>query len=195
MNRTTKRELAGLKFGKLTVIKETEKKKVGKQLRIAWLCNCECGNKSVVITGPLVSGFTKSCGCLKGARGKNHIRWKGYEKIRGSMMYRIEQDAKDRNLEFNITAKQLWDKFNQQSGICAISKVKIRLPISYDADKNYMYSASLDRIDSGKGYTIDNVQWVHKVVNKIKQELSENDFLNWCTIIVEANKEKQCLQN
>ena len=38
-------------------------------------------------------------------------------------------------------------------------------------------TASIDRIDSSKDYTIDNIQWVHKKVNTIKMNLSENDFL------------------
>ncbi|WP_238595034.1 hypothetical protein, partial [Nocardia seriolae] len=43
---------------------------------------------------------------------------------------------------------------------------------------------TLDRIDSSKGYAIDNVQWVHKDVNMIKWELSEEVFLATCLEIV-----------
>ena len=37
--------------------------------------------------------------------------------------------------------------------------------------------ASLDRIDSSKGYLVDNIEWVHKDVNKAKMALSKEDFL------------------
>jgi hypothetical protein len=46
----------------------------------------------------------------------------------------------------------------------------------------------LDRIDSSKGYTIDNVQWVHKIVNIMKHDVEEKEFFNWCKLITERNK-------
>ena len=41
-------------------------------------------------------------------------------------------------------------------------------------------TASLDRIDSSKGYTKDNVQWVHKDINYIKRDLSDSEFITLC---------------
>jgi hypothetical protein len=38
-------------------------------------------------------------------------------------------------------------------------------------------TASLDRIDSSKGYVSGNVQWVHKDVNKMKSDFSHERFL------------------
>ena len=32
---------------------------------VTWLCECECGNKTVVLGRNLTSGMTKSCGCLR----------------------------------------------------------------------------------------------------------------------------------
>lgn len=54
-------DLTGKRFGKLTVIKYdgTDKYK-----RRKWLCKCDCGNYTVLQTGTLNSGHTKSCGCL-----------------------------------------------------------------------------------------------------------------------------------
>ena len=46
-------------------------------------------------------------------------------------------------------------------------------------------TASLDRIDSNKGYTIDNVQWVHKDINKMKMDLEEDVFIDNCKLIIE----------
>ena len=58
-----KHHLIGKKFGLLTVerllTKEENKSKTRK-----WFCKCECGNTSVVRQDCLLSGNTKSCGCL-----------------------------------------------------------------------------------------------------------------------------------
>ena len=56
-----KLDLAGQKFGKLTVLAPVEN--VG--THTAWLCRCECGQETVVATRRLRDGRTKSCGCLK----------------------------------------------------------------------------------------------------------------------------------
>ena len=57
-----KAELKGKKFGKLTVIRECESVK-DKPLR--WVCLCDCGATTTVITNKLVQGKIKSCGCWK----------------------------------------------------------------------------------------------------------------------------------
>lgn len=41
-------------------------------------------------------------------------------------------------------------------------------------------TASLDRIDSTKGYVVGNVQRVHKSVNMMKQSLPNHIFIDWC---------------
>lgn len=55
-------DLTGKKFGRLTVIERTDKKK---NKDILWKCKCDCGNECEVRGFFLRSGQTKSCGCLK----------------------------------------------------------------------------------------------------------------------------------
>ena len=50
----------GNRYGRLTVIKEADRS----NKRARWLCQCDCGNKVVVIGKNLRNGNTKSCGCL-----------------------------------------------------------------------------------------------------------------------------------
>ena len=55
-----KRDLTGLKFGKLFVLDLAEEG-IGKR---TWNCVCECGSYRTIATGSLVSGNSKSCGCV-----------------------------------------------------------------------------------------------------------------------------------
>ena len=32
---------------------------------ICWRCKCDCGNLAIAVGSELISGNTKSCGCLK----------------------------------------------------------------------------------------------------------------------------------
>jgi len=93
-----------------------------------------------------------------------------------------------RNIEFNLTIEQAWNLFLSQEGKCALSGLDLHLCTYGDDFKNQ--TASLDRIDSNGGYTIDNVQWVHKDVNCMKFDLKEDYFIKMCRIIAENTKER-----
>lgn len=68
---------------------------------------------------------------------------------------------------------------------CALSGI----PIIYKKhNKDSDATASLDRIDSSKGYVKGNVQWVHKDVNKIKNNLSEKRLMELCKSIYLFNR-------
>lgn len=77
-------KLEGKVFGRLTVIKSVGKDRHG---FIKWLCKCECGNETTVITNSLTSGSTKSCGCLHRETtrivGKNNRKPNKYEELDG----------------------------------------------------------------------------------------------------------------
>jgi hypothetical protein len=55
-----KHNLVGQQFERLTVIREVGRDKIG---NVMWLCQCNCGNQSIVAAAWLRSGNTKSCGC------------------------------------------------------------------------------------------------------------------------------------
>lgn len=58
-------DLTGKQFGKLRVIKRSERVSSGKRNRIYWDCICDCGNQVTVQGDHLRSGHTQSCGCSK----------------------------------------------------------------------------------------------------------------------------------
>ncbi len=62
---TARAELNGQRFGKLTVLRQTEKPYGCKTKGEYWLCRCDCGNETVVLGTNLIRGHTKSCGCLR----------------------------------------------------------------------------------------------------------------------------------
>jgi hypothetical protein len=57
-------------------------------------------------------------------------------------------------------------------------------------NKIYDGNASLDRIDSSKGYVEDNVQWIHKELNCLKMDIPENKLIKWCELIYLHNLTK-----
>jgi hypothetical protein len=158
-------------FGRLTVVAAAQP--VNNQAK--WVCQCICGNVCVVVGNRLRNGKTQSCGCLR----KAAYAWKGYEEISGNFWTRLQRIAAARNLPFTITVQQAWRLFLRQERKCALSGVSLTFRRS-QADRTRPQTASLDRIDSKKGYTPRNIQWVHKTVNLMKNVLSQSEFVGWC---------------
>ena len=61
-NRLKELNLIGKRFGYLTVIARNTQPLA----RSSWLCRCDCGNTLTIRTSHLLTGRTKSCGCLTG---------------------------------------------------------------------------------------------------------------------------------
>ena len=77
--------------------------------------------------------------------------------------------------------------FKKQNKLCIISGV----PLSFGRRKHSSdTTASLDRIDSSKGYIEGNVQWVHKQINIMKNDMDDANFIKLCALITEYNKTK-----
>jgi hypothetical protein len=71
--------------------------------------------------------------------------------------------------------------------MCALTGMKITL------NRNARYgrqTASLDRIDPEVGYVPGNIQWVHKDVNRLKQNFTEPYLLRLCELIIKERKRK-----
>lgn len=64
-------ELYGMRFGDLSVLKDSHTNKHG---RLMYLCLCDCGALKYVASNNLLTGNTKSCGCRKKAK---EVRSKG----------------------------------------------------------------------------------------------------------------------
>lgn len=195
INPKKKRNLIGQNFGYLEVIKHTKelkKNRIGKNSRYTYhsICRCHnCGKENHrVQTGWLVNGTSTSCGCRRDQfekiRGKNSVRFTGYEEMPGSYWTNIKRSAKSRGILFNIDKKYVWDLFLQQNKQCILSGLNINF-----GHNTLKTTASLDRIDSTKGYIKGNVQWVHKDINKMKWNFEEKYFIDLCEKIYLNKKE------
>jgi len=170
--------LVGKKFGYLTVLSHISTKRHGAY----WKCRCDCscgGTIKEIRGGTLRNGEHISCGKHKG--------WKGHEQLSGSYFGHLRSSASRRKLSWNLSKEFLWKLFLKQTRRCALSDVEIILSRTWARSEDKTQTASLDRIDSSKGYEEDNVQWVHKMINKMKQNLSQPEFINWCRLISARN--------
>lgn len=198
-HRPPKNDLTGQKFGFLEVIKMAQTEKSGPRCNWRAICKCyNCGNNHYDADVQAIKrGRTKSCGCDKSRydkiRGKNSPLYKGYEEISGKLWGTIKNRASRRNYTIDIDIKYVWDLYEKQHRKCALSGISIVFGIANH--KQTETTASLDRIDSTKGYIKGNVQWVHKTVNIMKNIFDNTLFINLCKKIAELNVDVEVLED
>lgn len=183
-----KHDLKDREFGFLKVLYKTESKKIDDKWGYVWhwMCQCKCGKLKEFPAHRLINLESRTCGCRLTRSGANTGKWSGFEEITGSFWCRVKLNAEKRHIEFNIDIEYAWDIFVKQERKCVLSGIPIGFGKLY---KNISKTtASLDRIDSSKGYIKNNIQWVHKDINKMKSNLNQEAFIRYCYMVVDHDK-------
>lgn len=172
--------LVGKRVGSLSILSSIDKKK-----RTYLLCKCDCGVEKLIYGHHIKSGKCLSCGCKSAkAIGKLNPTYTGYEDISGTLWNHIVDGAKARNLEVSIDMPYVWNVFLKQNRKCALSGIELKFNKQFCIRDG---NASLDRIDSSKGYIDGNVQWITKSLNKMKGKMSDFEFVKWCKLVANYN--------
>mgnify|MGYP000947893575 CR=1 FL=1 len=169
--------LIGCKFGFGTVLKfkgHRSKGQTSKRECVVWELKCDCGNLYEAITEDLSSGYVKSCGCLKYTFQQIPENCTNFIQSPKSYFRKLKSGAKKRNIQFDITVKDIINLIELQNFKCKLTGVTI----------NYS-TGSIDRIDNKLGYTINNIHWTHRVINYMKNTLSQEEFISWCYKVCE----------
>lgn len=150
---------------------------------LKYLCICLlCEQEKLVDCYHLENGVTKRCfSCsMKNTDKNNNSNWRGFGEISSSYFTHIKNGAKLRKINFNIAIQECDEVWKRQKGICALTGLKIDIE-----------NASVDRIDSKKPYVKDNIQWVLKDLNIMKNRFEEQYFIQMCKLVAEYRIQKE----
>lgn len=176
------KDITGAEYGTLTVLRRSEKRH--KEYSI-WIAECKNCGSIKEYPKPELGGTRISCGCIGSSAytGEKSPEWKGIGKLSKTQYSRIQKNAERRKIEFNVSIEYLWDICEKQNQKCKYTNQN--LTFGKNTRKKSSGNASLDRIDSSKGYIEGNVQWVIKDINMMKQKLTDSEFKELCKKVVE----------
>ncbi|MCA2590163.1 MAG: hypothetical protein IM509_05280 [Microcystis sp. M31BS1] len=93
--------------------------------------------------------------------------------------------ALKKGFEFSLTTEDLLNLMQVQNMQCAVTGLLMDFK-SQSRKKANPFKCSVDRIDSSKGYTLDNVRLVCWAVNQMKSDRTEDEFEFWIKSIHKA---------
>jgi len=155
-----------------------------------WEVECKCGFKRFIQPSTLFGkNSPRSCRKCNGEskRGSSSPHWKGVNVVPHSVLAKIRNTLnRGRVLECSISIEDLEEQWVKQDGKCALSGVELCFSeVQYSDVTKPRGSASVDRIDSNVGYVKSNIQFVDKRINIMKQDMSQEDFIDMCRKISE----------
>ena len=99
--------------------------------------------------------------------------------IRKKISWSKRNHKRHKDTEFDIDDEYMFNLFKEQQGKCALTG----FPMSLDGNTNIRLS--IDKIVPSLGYTKENVQWTIFAANRAKGNLSHEDFLKLCKMVLE----------
>lgn len=169
-------------YSELTVIEKVKKANIKDQTSAYWLCRCICGKFSQVKGFNLRTGRIKSCGsCNK--KGKP-LYSKRVELATEKALYQAYKSrAKKKETSFSLVFDDALSLFKSDCSYCGAPPSSVRKDRSVVSnDREFIYNG-IDRVDSKKGYELNNVVSCCYICNRAKSDMDYSNFKQWVRAI------------
>ena len=169
-------DLTGQRFNRWTVLHQAPRLDASSAKKVHWRCVCDCGIEAVVVSGNLVSGLSKSCGCLHSElAAKRRFKhgftskenWESYKSEHGTWRSMIQRCTDETNPHYKhyggrgITICARWLQ----------SFANFIEDIGKKPDRSY----SIERINNDGNYEPGNCRWATRSEQMLNQRRSRKN--------------------
>lgn len=165
------KDIVGEKFHHLTVIKRANNVTRGSGISANWLCVCDCGRETLAVGSDLVRGYRQKCG-IDCPKFGHQIGDSAFNMVHADM----KRQAKRRGISWELSKDQTKEITTSDCFYCG------RIPSTganrSDLRGDFLHNG-IDRIDSTKGYHIENVVACCWMCNRAKSNLTVDQFREW----------------
>lgn len=138
-------DITGKRFGKLLVIRRSDKRNSSND--VLWECTCDCGNIKLATSGALRHGRTKACGCMMG--NPTHKDWG--KSIRNIWLGMMARCYKENSTNYHYYGAK---------GILVCKEWHFYEVFKKWAFENgYIQGLTIERKNNKKGYNPKNCKW------------------------------------
>lgn len=174
------KDIVGQKFGRLTVLEysHAERRKTWKQKACYhfYKCECDCGNITWASRPQLKQGRKKSCGCILLHHDWFPSRLPKGEAVFNRIFRSYKSHAKNKGIKFSLTKNQFRLLTKQNCYYCGVPPSQTYEKEVYNG--GYTYNG-IDRLESDKGYILENCVTCCIKCNRAKHVMSEQEFKDW----------------
>jgi len=147
-----------------------------KRWRKYYVFKCDCGLKKVIHGAAVVSGNTKSCGCLAKESKKARRVSPNHTEVT-AIILGYKRHAINRGYKWSLKRSDVENIINKDCFYCGSSPNNRK--ITKNSLNNGLLYSGIDRIDSEKDYTDNNVLPCCKICNYAKSNMSIKRFKVW----------------
>lgn len=111
------------------------------------------------------------------------------KKLHLDMRHNAKKRAKELIIE--ISCEDIKEIYYEQKGLCALTGLPMTTDTYMTKGNQHIINKmniSIDRINSNLGYKKDNIQLVGAIINRMKTDLTNEEFISFSSIITNYNK-------
>jgi len=162
----------GDRFGRLVVRCKSDLK--DNFYHAIFISDCDCGGTSNATKWDLIKGKSRSCGCFRReAASLANRKREPLESAAHSFVEQYKRGARRRGIEFNMSPEEL---VSIARGNCYYCGAPPKEKALKSKKLTGLFVGGVDRVDSNKGYTVQNCVPCCVDCNVAKGSLSQDEF-------------------
>jgi len=97
----------------------------------------------------------------------------------------LKNRAKEQSVPFDITGEKLYTILEDQEFKCFYTKGVLDFTVTSIKDNHpSRFMPSIDKVDPRLGYVLDNIVWTYYYVNRMKNDLNLEEFIELCHLVI-----------